>query len=96
MQKRNSSVIKETKFSTEESFIVDGFEVNAGETIKIKGEYGSKFKVRGLTTNNETGASWVDCFEVIRGVPSAFRAFKIEKIKRVPQKGKRARRANNI
>jgi hypothetical protein len=94
-RKRKEAAVSETKFKTEPSFFLDGFEINAGDTIKIKNEYGSKFKVRGLTTNIETGAQWVDCFEMIRGIPSAFRAFKLDRVKRVPKRGKRARRVNN-
>lgn len=92
MARRNTSVVSETKFKTEEAFELNGFEINAGDLIKVKGEYGSKFKVRGLTTNTETGAQWVDCFELIRGVPSQFRAFKLDRVKRIPQRGKRAKR----
>jgi hypothetical protein len=92
MPKRKSAVVSETKFETEESFDLDGFRINAGDIIKVKGEYGSKFKVRGLTTNTETGAQWVDTFELIRGVSSQFRAFKLDRIKRVPNRGRRAKR----
>jgi len=91
-RRKTNADVQETKFSTEPSFEINGFEVKAGDFIKVKGEYGSKFKVRGLTTNTETGATWVDCFEVIRGVPSAFRAFKLDRVKRIPQKGRRAKR----
>jgi hypothetical protein len=92
MGRRKTTPVAETKFRTETTFELNGFEVNAGDIIKAKGEYGAKFKVRGLTTNIETGATWVDCFELIRGVPSQFRAFKLDRVKRVPQRGKRAKR----
>ena len=92
MARRKKAIQPETIFKTESSFELDGFEINEGDTIKIRGEYGSKFKVRGLTTNTETGAQWVDCFELIRGVPSQFRAFKLDRVKRVPQRGRRAKR----
>lgn len=92
MARRKKTELVETKFQTQDVFELDGFEVRAGDLIKVRGEYGSKFKVRGLTTNTETGAQWIDCFEVIRGVPSQFRAFKIERVKRIPQRGKRAKR----
>lgn len=82
----------ETKFETQDTFEVNGFEIRAGDFIKVRGEYGSKFKVRGLTTNKETGAQWVDCFEVVRGVASQYRAFKVDRIKRIPQRGRRAKR----
>jgi hypothetical protein len=92
MSRRKKSVVAETKFETQDTFELNGFEISAGDLIKVKGEYGSKFKVRGLTTNTETGAQWVDCFELIRGVPSQFRAFKLDRVKRIPQRGKRAKR----
>ena len=92
MGRKKKAVVSETKFTTESTFELDGFEINAGDSIKVRGEYGSKFKVRGLTTNTETGAQWVDCFELIRGVPSQFRAFKLDRVKRIPQRGKRAKR----
>jgi hypothetical protein len=80
------------KFVREPSFVLDGFEINHGETIKIRGEFGSKFKFQYLVTNIETGAQWIDCFEIIGGVPSVFRSFKLDRIKRVPKRGKRAKR----
>jgi len=92
MSRRKNVVVQETKFRTQPSFELNGFEIIAGDTIRVRGEYGAKFKVRGLTTNIETGATWVDCFELVRGVPSQFRAFKLERVKRVPQRGKRAKR----
>jgi hypothetical protein len=92
MARRKKTVQSETIFKTEPTFEVDGFVVSEGDLIKVRGEYGSKFKVRGLTTNTETGAQWVDCFELIRGVPSQFRAFKLDRVKRIPQRGKRAKR----
>lgn len=91
-RKKREAAVSETKFRTSPTFDIDGFVVEAGDTIRVRGEYGAKFKVRGLTTNTETGATWVDCFELIRGVPSQFRAFKIERVKRVPKRGKRAKR----
>lgn len=72
----------------------DGFPINAGDIIKIKGEYGTKFMFRGITTNPKTGTSWVDCYEMFRGKPQQFRAFDIDRVKRVPQRGKRAKRVS--
>lgn len=86
---------RETKFRTEPSFELNGFIINAGDLVKVHGEYGGKFKVVGLTTNIETNNSWVDCFEIIGGIPSVFRSFKLERLKRIPQRGKRAKRVNS-
>lgn len=92
MARRRSTFVQETKFKINPTFDLNGFEINEGDLIKVKGEYGVKFQVRGLTTNTETGATWVDCFEIFRGKPQQFRAFKIDRVKRIPQKGRRARR----
>lgn len=92
MPRRKTAPAKETNFVTEPTFEVNGFEINAGDLVKVVGEYGSKFKVRGLTTNTLTGSQWVDVFELFRGSPQQFRAFKLDRIKRIPQRGKRAKR----
>lgn len=94
MPKRKHVPAKETHFVTVPYMEVNGFPINAGDTIKVSGQYGSKFKFIGITTNTLTGASWVDCFEIIGGVASVFRSFKEDQIKRVPIRGKRARRVN--
>jgi hypothetical protein len=83
-----------TKFLREPEISLDGFTISYGDLFKVKGEYGNKFKFLGLVTNLETGAQWVDCFEVVRGQVGALRSFKSDRIKRIPQKGKRAKRVN--
>lgn len=80
------------KFSREESFIIDGFQINRGDIIKVKGEFGAKFKVECLTTNTKTGAQWVDCFEIIGTVPSVYRAFAVDRVKRIPKRGTRSKK----
>lgn len=92
MGRKKKAEVKETHFATEPYMEVNGFAIQRGDIIKIQGEYGSKFKFIGLTTNKNTGASWVDCFQIIGTVPSVFRSFKIERVKRIPQRGKRAKR----
>jgi hypothetical protein len=95
MRKRIQAEAAPTKFLREPETSVDGFVIGQGDLFKVKGEYGSKFKFDSLVTNIETGEQWVDCFEVIRGQSGALRSFKSDRIKRIPQKGKRARRVNN-
>ena len=92
---RRESPVSPTEFSTESSFELNGFVISAGDTVKVEGEYGSRFKVQGLTTNTKTGSQWVDCFEINRGQIGALRSFKSDRIKRIPQKGKRAKRVND-
>lgn len=95
MAKIKRTPIKETKFSREDSVVINGFEITKGDLIKVKGVHGSEFKFDSLTTNTETGASWVDCFEIFRGKAMQYRAFNTDRIKRVAKRGKRAKRVND-
>lgn len=81
-----------TKFFRFPEITVDGFTIERGEIIKIKDEWGMKFKFDSLVTNQETGAQWVDCYEMFRGRAGCLRAFRLERVKRVPKRGKRGRR----
>jgi hypothetical protein len=83
---RREAPVSPTDFSTELSFELNGFIINAGDTVRVEGEYGSRFKVSGLTTNEKTGSQWVDCFEINRGQIGALRSFKSDRIKRIPKK----------
>ena len=94
MARRKQAAVQESNFKTEPYMEIDGFSISEGDIIKVKGEYGIKFKFVGVTTNTLTGSQWVDCFEIFRGSAQQFRAFKEDRIRRVPQKGKRARRVN--
>lgn len=80
------------KFVREDRFVIDGFEIVRGDIIKITGQYGLKFKFDSFVTNTETGAVWIDCFEVFRNTASQYRSFKPDQVKRIPQRGKRAKR----
>ena len=93
-RRKNVAPIQPTNLETIPYMEIDGFMINAGDIVKVKGEYGVKFKFVGVTTNTLTGSEWVDCFEIFRGKAQQFRAFKQERIKRVPQKGKRAKRVS--
>ena len=89
MSRRKSvepTVAQATKFSREYSIVVDGFEVERGDLIKIRGEYGIKFKFDSLVTNTETGVQWIDCFETHRGQVGCWRSFRVDKLKRIPKK----------
>jgi hypothetical protein len=80
------------RYVREDTVIIDGFEVTQGDIIKVKGQYGGKFRFTSFTTNTFTGSQWIDCFEIQRGQTGCFRSFKIEDVKRVPKKRKRAKR----
>jgi hypothetical protein len=92
MGRKRKAEVQPSIFSTEPYMEINGFPVKAGDIVKVHGEWGARFKFVGITTNTLTGASWVDCFEVIRSVPSVFRSFKKDRIRRIPTRGKRAKR----
>jgi hypothetical protein len=93
-RKKNVATVLQTKFHRESSVEVGGFIINAGDIIKIQGEYGVKFKFNALVTNTETGVKWVDCLQLDRGVACGWRSFYPDRIKRIPIRGKRAKRVN--
>jgi hypothetical protein len=93
--RRKKVYIQPSYFVTEPHMELNGFPIEYGEVIKVHGEWGSKFKFVGVTTNTLTGSSWIDCFEIIGGVPSVFRSFKHDRIKRIPKRGTRAKRVSN-
>ena len=92
VRRRDVSEPKPTKFFRFPEITVDGFVIEHGETIKIKDEWGMKFKFDCLVTNQETGAQWIDCYELYRGRTGCLRAFRLERVKRIPKRGKRGRR----
>lgn len=85
-RKAESFILSETKFDREYSITLDGFQIEKGDLLKVRGEYGLRFKFDSLVTNTETGSQWVDCFEVHRGQVGCWRSFKIDKIKRIPKR----------
>jgi hypothetical protein len=86
MRSRATSFIKETKFEKQESLSVNSRTIYRGDIIKIIEEYGARFKFHSLVTNKETGAQWIDCFEIKKGVVSAWRSFRSDRIKLIPIK----------
>lgn len=79
-----------------EAVLPNGKTVVAGEIIKIMGEYGTTFRFDSLTTNVKTGVSWIECRELYKGQIGAFRAFYIERVKKLPvRRKKRVKREPN-
>ncbi len=93
MARKKKSEAQPTKFHHEPTAIINGNEFNAGDIIKIQGEYGAKFKFDSLVTNKETGSQWIDCFELQKGLTSCYRSFALDRVRRIPKKrGKRVNR----
>jgi hypothetical protein len=90
MSRRKKVELPPTKFFRYPEIEVDGHIIEKGDIIKVKDEWGMRFKFDSLTTNTETGAQWVDCFEVYKARTGVLRSFNIDRIKRIPKR--RARR----
>jgi hypothetical protein len=69
-----------------EIVLSDGKMIVKGDVFKVSGEYGLKFRFDSLVTNLDSGAEWIDCYEMFRGHAGAFRSFKRDRIKRIPKK----------
>jgi hypothetical protein len=86
-----------TKFSRVPEMEYGNFTIEKGELIKIQDEWGMRFKFDSVVTNDETGAQWVDCFEVHKARTGCLRSFALDRVKRVPtRRGRRARRTADI
>jgi hypothetical protein len=86
VNKRRLAPVQETKFEKVKEMQIGNRVLVSGEVIKIAGEYGSRFRFDSLVTNKETGAQWVDCFELSKGVVSGWRSFRSDRIKLMPIK----------
>ena len=91
-RRRDTVELQPTKFSREYSIQVDGFTIERGDIIKIRGEYGVQFKFHSFVTNTQTGVQWIDCFEVFRGQVGTYRSFRLDRVKRIPKRRKSDRR----
>jgi hypothetical protein len=91
MPRRKKVELEPTKFFRFPELTIDGFTIEKGEIVKVHDEWGMRFKFDSLVTNTETGAQWVDCFEVYKARTGVLRSFKIDRIKRIPKR--RPRRA---
>lgn len=79
-----------SKFSRVYELQVGTFTIAKGDIIKIQDEHGRKFKFDSVVTNTETGAMWIDCFEVQKATSGQYCSFAIERVKRIPaRRGKR-------
>lgn len=92
MLKRSKARVKESPFIHQDFIEIDGFIINRGDIIKITGEHGMRFKFHSFVINPANGAQWIDCFEMHKTVASAWRSFRIERIKRIPVRRKRVSR----
>jgi hypothetical protein len=92
MSKKTAVLGNPSPFIREHLLQIGNFTISRGDIIKIEGEYGVRFKFDSLVTDSRTGSTWVDCFELERGLVSRFRSFKVERVKRIPTRRKRVNR----
>jgi hypothetical protein len=78
---------------TEEYMMPDGRVIEQGEIIKIHGEWGAKFKFKEHVVRTDNGAEWIDCFQIIGGQLAGWRSFKPDRIKPMPKKRRKNKRA---
>ena len=86
MRRKAYAPVAETKFEKIDAITINHRVIVRGDFIKILGEHGGKFKFNSLVTNKETGAQWIDCFEMHKGAVSACRSFRSDRIKLIPIK----------
>lgn len=96
MRKRKSVPPPPTKFFRFPEITVGNFVIEKGDLIKIQDEWGMKFKFDSLVTNKETGAQWIDCFEVHKMRTGCLRSFSLDRVKRIPKRrGRNVRRGKD-
>jgi hypothetical protein len=95
MGRHRKYVIPEIALKFQHEYSVElpnGKTIEAGENIKISGEYGGLFRFDSFTTNIETGSSWIECREFYKGQIGQYRAFYINRVKKIPVRRKRVSR----
>ena len=70
----------------------DGRVIEKDEIIKIKGEYGGKFKFLEHVTRTDSGIEWIDCFELRGSILCGWRSFRTDRIKPLPKTRRKRRK----
>jgi hypothetical protein len=91
-KKTGVSLIPDRFIRIPEMVTESGHLIERGDMIKVVGQHGMVFKFYNLVTNPEIEKTWVDCFEVQKGVTGAARSFYPEHIKAIQKRGKRVKR----
>jgi hypothetical protein len=96
MIRRNKTVsidpyIREYSMTTKSGHLVE-----RGDTIKVSGENAVTFKFIQLSTNPNNQKTWVDCYELQKGLSGPQRSFEPDRIRAVKKRGKRAKRRDSI
>lgn len=82
---------REPTFTTPE-----GRTIEPGEIIKIKGVWGSKFQFKEYVRRTDSGAEWIDCFELEKGQLCGHRSFTTDRIKPLPKSRRKRRKKSQV
>ena len=74
----------------------DGRIIEPGEIIKIKGIWGSKFKFKEYVRRTDSGAEWIDCYELERGQNCGHRSFRTDRVKPLPKTRRKRRKKSQV
>jgi hypothetical protein len=71
-----------------------GRTITEGEIIKIDGVWGTKFKFKEHVIRTDNGKEWIDCYELEKGINCGLRSFYPDRIKPIPIRKRRKRKAS--
>ena len=94
MMARRKKVISSLDMFRKEPEVVtlDGTTIKAGDMIKINGEHGKRFQFKNFVTNINTEATWIDCYEMEKGLPCGLRSFRLDRVRTIPVRVPRKKR----
>lgn len=75
-----------TRLIRNDSYEVNGKIVNKDDVVRIDGEQGGRFMFIEHVVNTANGAEWITLFELHKGVASAFRSFRPDRLRPIPPK----------
>jgi hypothetical protein len=74
----------------------EGRVIEPGEVIKIKGIWGIKFKFKEYVRRTDSGAEWIDCFELEKGQLCGHRSFRPDRVKPMPKSRRKRKKKNQV
>jgi hypothetical protein len=78
---------------TPEYTLESGRTISEGEVIKIDGVWGTKFKFKEHVIRTDNGKTWIDCYELEKGINCGLRSFHPDRIKPIPIRKRRSRKS---
>jgi hypothetical protein len=83
---------REPTFTTPEGRVIE-----AGEVIKIKGIWGTKFQFKEyVQRTDDLSKEWIDCFELEKGQLCGHRSFRTDLVKPLPKTRRKRRKKSQV